>query len=95
MPNTQVSNPHDCKNILSMVLLTVQQRFLTAKKDIEGLILLLNQELVAKEYLMAKVCFEYHFVNNPVLYTCYFFLKMNIGGGLVMFSGFGGSMLPL
>ncbi|XP_020598359.1 PX domain-containing protein EREX-like [Phalaenopsis equestris] len=55
MKNAQVSDPHDYKKILSMVLLIVQQRLLTAKKDTKGLIMLLNQETAAKDYLMAKV----------------------------------------
>ncbi|CAL8996980.1 unnamed protein product [Prunus brigantina] len=52
---TQVVLPLDQRHKLSRVLLTMQQRLVTAKTDMEDLIARLNQEIAVKDYLTTKV----------------------------------------
>ncbi|XP_031279628.1 PX domain-containing protein EREL1 isoform X1 [Pistacia vera] len=51
----QVVIPTDQRHKLSRTLLTMERRLVTAKTDMEDLIVRLNQEIAVKEYLMTKV----------------------------------------
>ncbi|KAJ0031617.1 hypothetical protein Pint_12425 [Pistacia integerrima] len=51
----QVVIPTDQRHKLSRALLTMERRLVTAKTDMEDLIVRLNQEIAVKEYLMTKV----------------------------------------
>lgn len=54
--STQVVLPLDQRPKLNRVMLTMQQRLVTAKTDMEDLIARLNQEIAVKDYLSTKVC---------------------------------------
>ncbi|XP_044463952.1 PX domain-containing protein EREL2-like isoform X2 [Mangifera indica] len=51
----QVVIPMDQRHKLNRALLTMERRLVTAKTDMEDLIVRLNQEIAVKEYLMTKV----------------------------------------
>ncbi|XVF48345.1 hypothetical protein PTKIN_Ptkin03bG0182800 [Pterospermum kingtungense] len=53
--DAQIVLPLDQRHKLNRVLLTMQQRLVTAKTDMEDLIARLNQEIAVKDYLMTKV----------------------------------------
>ncbi|XP_024164890.1 PX domain-containing protein EREL1 isoform X2 [Rosa chinensis] len=53
--STQVVLPLDQRPKLNRVMLTMQQRLVTAKTDMEDLIARLNQEIAVKDYLSTKV----------------------------------------
>ncbi|XVF89335.1 hypothetical protein PTKIN_Ptkin19aG0121800 [Pterospermum kingtungense] len=53
--DTQVILPSDQRHKMNRLLLTLQQRLVTAKTDMEDLIGRLNQEISVKGYLMTKV----------------------------------------
>ncbi|KAL6208389.1 hypothetical protein ACLB2K_019339 [Fragaria x ananassa] len=53
--STQVVLPLDQRPKLNRFMLTVQQRLVTAKTDMEDLIARLNQEIAVKDYLATKV----------------------------------------
>ncbi|KAI4376332.1 hypothetical protein MLD38_014109 [Melastoma candidum] len=53
--NGQVILPLDQRNKMNRVLLTMQRRLLTARTDMEDLIVRLNQEIAVKDYLTTKV----------------------------------------
>lgn len=53
---TQVILPFDQRPKLNRVLVTMQQRLVTARTDMEDLIARLNQEIAVKDYLSTKVC---------------------------------------
>ncbi|KAJ7958789.1 Phox (PX) domain protein [Quillaja saponaria] len=53
--DAQVVIPLDQRHKLNRILLTMQRRLVTAKTDMEDLIVRLNQEIAAKEYLATKV----------------------------------------
>ncbi|KAK9027148.1 hypothetical protein V6N11_066991 [Hibiscus sabdariffa] len=52
---TQIFLPLDQRQKMNRVLLTMQQRLVTAKTDMEDLIARLNQEIAVKSYLATKV----------------------------------------
>lgn len=54
----QVVLPLDQRHKLNRILLTMQRRLVTAKTDMEDLIVRLNQEIAAKDFLATKVCFS-------------------------------------
>ena len=51
----QLVLPLDQRNKLNRILLTMQRRLVTAKTDMEDLIVRLNQEIAAKDFLTTKV----------------------------------------
>lgn len=53
--DAQVVLPLDQRNKLNRILLTMQRRLVTAKTDMEDLIVRLNQEIAAKDFLATKV----------------------------------------
>ncbi|XVE97410.1 hypothetical protein REPUB_Repub03eG0016800 [Reevesia pubescens] len=53
--DTQIVLPLVQRHKMNRVLLTMQQRLVTAKTDMEDLIARLNQEIAVKDYLMTKV----------------------------------------
>ncbi|XP_020265604.1 PX domain-containing protein EREL1 isoform X1 [Asparagus officinalis] len=53
--DAQIILPLDQRHKLNRVLVTMHQRLLTAKTDMEDLIARLNQEMTVKEYLATKV----------------------------------------
>ncbi|KAJ7966198.1 Phox (PX) domain protein [Quillaja saponaria] len=53
--DAQVVIPLDQHHKLNRILLTMQRRLVTAKTDMEDLIVRLNQEIAAKDYLATKV----------------------------------------
>lgn len=54
--DAQVVLPVDQRHKLNRILLTMQRRLVTAKTDMEDLIVRLNQEIAAKDFLATKVC---------------------------------------
>lgn len=57
--DAQVVLPQDQRHKLNRTLLTMQRRLVTAKTDMEDLIVRLNQEIAAKDFLATKVCFSW------------------------------------
>ncbi|KAK7283092.1 hypothetical protein RIF29_12370 [Crotalaria pallida] len=53
--DAQVVLPLDQRNKLNRILLTMQRRLVTSKTDMEDLIVRLNQEIAAKDFLASKV----------------------------------------
>ncbi|XP_028792788.1 PX domain-containing protein EREL1 isoform X2 [Neltuma alba] len=53
--DAQVVLPLDQRHKLNRILLTMQRRLVTAKTDMEDLIVRLNQEIAAKDFLATKV----------------------------------------
>lgn len=53
--DAQLVLPQDQRNKLNRVLSTMQRRLVTAKTDMEDLIVRLNQEMAAKDFLATKV----------------------------------------
>ncbi|OIW14997.1 hypothetical protein TanjilG_30716 [Lupinus angustifolius] len=53
--DAQVVLPLDQRNKLNRILLTMQRRLVTSKTDMEDLIVRLNQEIAAKDFLATKV----------------------------------------
>ncbi|XVE71201.1 hypothetical protein DITRI_Ditri10aG0131800 [Diplodiscus trichospermus] len=53
--DTQIVLPLEQRHKMNRILLTMQQRLVTAKTDMEDLIARLNQEIAVKDYLMTKV----------------------------------------
>lgn len=52
----QIILPLDQRHKMNRILLTMQQRLVTAKTDMEDLIARLQQEMAVKGYLITKVC---------------------------------------
>ncbi|KAE9603702.1 putative Phox domain-containing protein [Lupinus albus] len=53
--DAQIVLPLDQRNKLNRILLTMQRRLVTSKNDMEDLIVRLNQEIAAKDFLATKV----------------------------------------
>lgn len=53
--DAQLVLPQDQRNKLNRILSTMQRRLVTAKTDMEDLIVRLNQEIAAKDFLATKV----------------------------------------
>ncbi|CAL0305720.1 unnamed protein product [Lupinus luteus] len=53
--DAQIVLPLDQRNKLNRILLTMQRRLVTSKTDMEDLIVRLNQEIAAKDFLATKV----------------------------------------
>jgi hypothetical protein len=53
--DAQLVLPLDQRNKLNRILSTMQRRLVTAKTDMEDLIVRLNQEIAAKDFLTTKV----------------------------------------
>ena len=54
--DTQIVLPLDQRHKMNRILMTMQQRLVTAKTDMEDLIARLHQEVAVKGYLTTKVC---------------------------------------
>lgn len=66
--DTQIVLPLDQRHKMNRILMTMQQRLVTAKTDMEDLIARLHQEIAVKGYLTTKVCHGKLICGFPVNY---------------------------